>query len=48
MKPRAWLFFHDYFSRERYLRRASELNRYFRMVKEFRHTPQTMAVFQRR
>ncbi len=48
MKPGAWLFFHDYFSRARYLRRAKELNPLFRMVKEFRRTPQTMAVFRRR
>ena len=48
MKPGAWLFFHDYFARERYLRRAHELNPLFRVVKEFRRTPQTMAVFRRR
>jgi len=48
MKPGAWLFFHDYFSRARYLRRAKELNPLFRMIKEFRRTPQTMAVFRRR
>jgi hypothetical protein len=44
----AWLFFPDYFMEERYFRRASELNQHFRMVKEFRHTQHSMAVFRRR
>ncbi len=48
MKPGGWLFFQDYFARSRYLRRARELNPLFRMVKEFRRTPQTMGVFRRR
>ena len=48
MKRGAWLFFHDYFARDRYLRRAPELQACFRLVREFRRTPQTMAVFRRR
>ena len=48
MPPGGWLFFHDYFTRPRYLRRAAELLPLFRMVQAFRRTPQTMAVFRRR
>ncbi len=38
----------DYFSRERYMLREPELKSHFTLVKEFRNTPQAMAVFRRR
>jgi hypothetical protein len=47
LKPGGWLFFHDYFTRLRYQRRAVEMLPFYRMTKSFRHTPHTMAVFTR-
>ena len=48
MKPGGWLFFHDYFSRERYWRRQPELERHYELVESVKDTEQTLAVFRRR
>lgn len=48
MKPGGWLFFHDYFKRERYWRRQPDLERFYELVEAVRDTEQTLAVFRRR
>jgi len=47
LKPGGLLFFHDFFSRERYWRRLPELERHYRLIETVRDTKQTLAIFER-
>jgi len=42
------LFFHDFFSRERYWKRLPELEQHYRLVDAVRDTEQSLAIFERR
>ncbi len=49
LKPGAWLFFHDWFKRERYTSRVAELSEHYEFcpAHSVTHSPQTMAVFRK-
>jgi hypothetical protein len=50
LKPGGWLFFHDWFARQRYVDRLGELQASYELIDErcVRSTGQTLAVFRRR
>ncbi len=50
LKPGGWLFFHDWFKRERYMSRIGELDEFYELREEHcvRASSQTLAVFRRK
>ena len=49
LRSGGWLFFHDWYNRERYYTRQNELTPYYTLVDELSitETPQTLAIFRR-
>lgn len=48
LAPGGWLFFHDFFRRQRYVERLEELSMLYLLAESIDDTPQTLAVFRRR
>ena len=48
LAPGGWLFFHDFFRRQRYVERLEELSKLYLLAESIDDTSQTLAVFRRR